>query len=298
MKKLAPFLILLAGILWGSMGIFVRTLTANGLGTMEIVALRAMVTAGVLALFLLIYNRSLFKIRIRDIWCFIGTGIFSIAFFNFCYFKSITMTSMSVAAILLYTAPVIVMVLSFFLFKEQFTRRKVAGVILTFVGCMFVTGIFGEQTTVTVGGLFVGLGAGLGYALYSIFSRYALQRGYHSLTITFYTFLLAAVATLFLADITRVGQVVTKSGFMLAFAIAFGLLCTIVPYIVYTIGLRYMENGRASILASVEPVMATVFGAVVFREGLTLSGVIGMILVILAFVVTAEKNGKENGKKA
>lgn len=290
MKNIAPLLILLAGILWGSMGIFVRTLTAQGLGTMEIVALRAMVTSAVLFVFLLIYNRRLFKIRIKDIWCFVGTGICSIAFFNFCYFKSIMLTSMSVAAILLYTAPVIVMILSFFLFKEQFTKRKIIGVILTFMGCMFVTGIFGEQATVTAGGLFIGLGAGLGYALYSIFSRYALQRGYHSLTITFYTFLLAAVATIFLADVQTVGFVVTKSIPMFGFAIAFGLLCTVIPYLTYTIGLRYMENGKASILASAEPVMATVFGAVVFKEGLTVFGVIGIILVILAFVVTAEKN--------
>lgn len=289
MKKIAPILILLAGVLWGSMGIFVRTLTVNNLATMEIVFLRAIVTSVVLFVFLLIYNRKLFRIRIKDIWCFIGTGICSIAFFNFCYFKSITLTSMSVAAILLYTAPVIVMVLSFFLFKEQFTKSKVLAVILTFVGCVFVTGVFGQQTTVTVTGLLIGLGAGLGYALYSIFSRYAIERGYHSLTITFYTFLLAAIATLFLADVTAVGHVVTKSVPMFVFAIAFGVLCTVIPYLTYTIGLRHVENGRASILASIEPVMATVFGAVVFREGLTLSGIIGIILVIIALVICQKK---------
>lgn len=289
MKKIAPVLILLAGVLWGSMGIFVRTLTANNLATMEIVFLRAIVTSAVLFVFLLIYNRTLFRIRLKDIWCFIGTGICSIAFFNFCYFKSITLTSMSVAAILLYTAPVIVMVLSFFLFKEQLTKQKVLAVILTFVGCVCVTGIFGQEATVTIGGLFVGLGAGLGYALYSIFSRYAIDRGYRSLTITFYTFLLAAVATLFLADVPAVGHVVTKSVPMFVFAIAFGLLCTVIPYLTYTIGLRHVENGKASILASVEPVMATVFGAVVFQEGLTISGVIGIILVIIALIICQKK---------
>ena len=289
MKKIAPVLILLAGVLWGSMGIFVRTLTANHLDTMEIVFLRAIVTSAVLFLFLLIYNRTLFRIHLKDIWCFIGTGVCSIAFFNFCYFKSITLTSMSVAAILLYTAPIIVMILSYFLFKEQFSKQKVLAVILTFAGCVFVTGIFGQETTVTIGGLFVGLGAGLGYALYSIFSRYAIERGYHSLTITFYTFLLAAIATLFLADVPAVGHVVTKNVPMFAFAIAFGLLCTVIPYLTYTIGLRHVENGKASILASVEPVMATVFGAVVFQEGLTISGVIGIILVIIALIICQKK---------
>ncbi len=289
MKKIAPILILLAGVLWGSMGIFVRTLTDHHMATTEIVFLRAIVTSAALFIFLLIYNPKLFCIRIKDIWCFIGTGICSIAFFNFCYFKAITLTSMSVAAILLYTAPIIVMVLSFFLFKEAFTRQKLLAVILTFVGCVCVTGVFEQQTTVNVGGLFAGLGAGLGYALYSIFSRYAIKRRYHSLTITFYTFLMATAATVFFADVPMVGRVVTRSVPLFFLAIALGVLCTVVPYLCYTIGLKYVENGKASILASVEPVMATVFGAVIFREGLSFTGIIGIIFVLAALAICQKK---------
>ena len=117
MKKFAPILILIAGVLWGSMGLFVRTLNAQGLASMEIVGLRATVTVVALFLFLLLFDRKLFKICWKDLWCFLGTGICSIVFFNFCYFKAITLTSLSVAAILLYTAPAIVMVLSYFLFQ-------------------------------------------------------------------------------------------------------------------------------------------------------------------------------------
>ena len=115
MKKAAPFLILLAGILWGSMGLFVRTLNGQGLASMGIVSLRAIVTAVSMLIFLLIFDRRYLQIKIRDIWCFFGTGILSIIFFNYCYFSAITLTSMSVAAVLLYTAPAIVMVLSYFL---------------------------------------------------------------------------------------------------------------------------------------------------------------------------------------
>lgn len=285
MKKLAPLLVIIAGVLWGSMGLFVRTLTAHGLATMEIVALRAIVTSVVLLIVLLIYNRTLLKIRLKDIWCFIGTGVCSIAFFNFCYFKAITLTSMSVAAILMYTAPVIVMVLSFFLFREQFTRRKILAVIMTFAGCVCVTGVIGNQSVLTPAGLLLGLGAGLGYALYSIFSRYAIQRGYQSLTITFYTFLLAAIATIFLANLPLVGVVVTESVPMFVLALGLGGLCTVVPYLVYTIGLQYMENSKASIFATVEPVMATVFGAIVFKEGLSVMGIVGIVLVVAALII-------------
>ena len=119
MKKLAFVFILAAGILWGSMGLFVRRLNSMGLASMDIVALRAAVTLVVLLLYMVLFRRKLLKIRLRDLWCFLGTGICSIVFFNLCYFKAITLTSLSVAAVLLYTAPVIVMVLSYFLFRES-----------------------------------------------------------------------------------------------------------------------------------------------------------------------------------
>ena len=295
MKKFAPILILIAGVLWGSMGLFVRTLNAQGLASMEIVGLRATVTVVALFLFLLLFDRKLFKICWKDLWCFLGTGICSIVFFNFCYFKAITLTSLSVAAILLYTAPAIVMVLSYFLFQEKLTKRKLLALVMTFVGCVLVTGILTETGNVTAGGILVGLGAGLGYALYSIFSRYALERGYTSLTITFYTFLIAAIGSFFFADMGKVARVAMNGGGNLFFCLAFGVLCTLVLYLTYTLGLQYVENGKASIIASVEPVTATLLGAVLFHEKLTVSGVLGIVLVLAALMIC---NNKEREKEA
>ncbi|MGN0426289.1 MAG: DMT family transporter [Agathobacter sp.] len=289
MKKAAPFLIVLAGVLWGSMGLFVRTLNEKGLQSMDIVALRAVVTAVALFVFLLFYDRRLFRIRVKDLWCFLGTGICSILFFNYCYFKAIMLTSLSVAAVLLYTAPAFVMVLSFFLFKEKLTKRKCVSLVMTFASCVLVTGIVGDSVGLSAGGLLAGLGAGFGYALYSIFGRYALEKGYHSLTITFYTFVVAAVGTFFLADIPRVAETVTADAPMLLFAVAFGVLCTVVPYLTYTIGLKYVENSKASIIASIEPVTATLLGCMCFHEEFTVEGILGSILVLCAMIICREK---------
>lgn len=293
MKKFAPILILIAGVLWGSMGLFVRTLNGQGLASMEIVGLRAAVTAVALFLFLLLFDRKLFQIRLKDLWCFLGTGICSIVFFNFCYFKAITMTSLSVAAILLYTAPAIVMVLSYFLFKEKLTKRKLLALGMTFIGCVLVTGILSETGSVSAGGILVGMGAGLGYALYSIFSRYALEKGYASLTITFYTFLIAALVSCFLTDMGKVAQVATDGAGNLFFCLAFGVLCTVAPYLTYTLGLQYVENGKASIIASIEPVTATLLGVILFHENLTVSGVLGIVLVLGALALCNDSKAND-----
>lgn len=292
MKKYAILSILMSGILWGCMGLFVRTLGGVGLTSMDIVFLRAVVTAAVMILFLLIYDRKKLIIKLKDIWCFLGTGIASITFFNYCYFKCMTVASLSVAAVLLYTAPAIVMVLSYFLFRERFSVKKAISLVMTFAGCVLVTGVLGGDGVINAKGVLYGLGAGLGYALYSIFSRYALERGYNTFTITCYTFIVSALATTFFTDVHRVIGVACMDERLVALSVALGIVCTVAPYILYTLGLSHVENGQASIIASIEPVTASVIGVVVFDEKMTVQGVIGMVLVIVALVICNMRTNK------
>ncbi len=293
MKRIAPLLVLMAGCLWGVIGVFVRKLNVIGFDSMEIVALRAISTSILLLVFLLIYDIKMLRIRLKDFWCFIGTGILSIVFFNFCYFKAMTLTSLSVAAVLLYTAPVIVMLLSAILFHEKITVTKILALVATFVGCILVTGVVGFPGSVSVGGILAGLGAGLGYALYSIFSRYALERGYHPFTISFYTFLLAMVGTIPFCGDRFIINIYKSDAGVIIFCLTFGLVSTVIPYIVYTLGLKEMENSRASVIASIEPVTATLLGVFVYHEKLTISNVIGIILVMCAIIICSGKQGKQ-----
>ena len=290
------FLILLAGILWGAMGLFVRPLNSMGLTSWDIVFIRAILTMIFMAAFLMIKDRSLFKIRFRDIWCFFGTGILSIVFFNLCYFKEITIAPLSVAAILLYTAPAFVMVISLFCFKEKLTKQKIIALILSFVGLIFVTGVFSSGDKLSFKTLMIGLGAGLGYALYSIFSRYALERGYESSTISFYTFLFASISTVFFASPVHVASVVTSSLATVCLVIVFALVSTIIPYLTYTIGLKGVENGHASIIASIEPVVATLIGIMWFHEKMTIWVLLGILLVLTGIVISniEERSGESS----
>ncbi|MGN0321939.1 MAG: DMT family transporter [Oliverpabstia sp.] len=292
MRKIAPVFILLSGILWGCLGVFVRNLNSQGLFSMQIVFLRAIVACGFMGLVLVLSDRKLFVVCFKDIWCFIGTGICSIVFFNYCYFKAISMISLSIAAVLLYTAPAMVMVMSYFLFKEQFTKRKVTALILTFIGCGLVTGVITNPGNITPAGVLTGLGAGFGYALYSIFGRYAIQKGYHTMTITFYTFLIAAAATFFFVDVPQIYTTVTQSRETFWFCIALGILCTVLPYLIYTLGLQYVDNSKASIIASVEPVTAAVVGILLFGEKMDIAELSGMMLVLLSLLICNRKDNK------
>lgn len=198
--KLAPFYIILAGCLWGSMGLFVRRLGAMGLDSMEIVELRSLLAVALLFTVTAIRNPRQLKVTKRNLVPLGCSGVFSIIFFNYCYFSTIRLLNLSAAAILLYTAPIFVMLLSIPLFHEKLTARKLLALGMAFAGCCLVSGIASASQRLSLQGILLGLGSGFGYALYSIFSRVSLNQGLGSVTITDYTFLFAALAGVFLTD--------------------------------------------------------------------------------------------------
>ncbi|MBT9777358.1 EamA family transporter [Clostridium sp. MCC353] len=285
MKKAAPFFILAAGSLWGCMGILVRSLNKIGLESMEVVAVRAFVTFFCMAAGLFFIDRRAFRIHLKDLWCFLGTGVCSIVFFNYCYFRTISLTSLSTAAILLYTAPSIVMVLSAVLFKERFTLKKAAALALTFLGCVLVTGGPGTASGLSAAGILTGLGAGLGYALYSIFGRYAIMKGYSSLTITLWTFGMASVGVLPFVSLPGIGSCFTGGAGAMGTALFWIFVTTVAPYILYTAGLSHMETGVASVISSIEPVVATFVGVLLYGERISLQGGMGVVLVVGAIAM-------------
>ncbi|MBQ9108588.1 MAG: EamA family transporter [Oscillospiraceae bacterium] len=297
MKKLAPFLVILAGCLWGTMGIFVRHLNAIGLQSMEIVEARSVLTAVGMFAALALFRRDLLKVRAKDLWIFVGGGMASVILFNYCYFQTIQRASLSTAAILLYTSPVFVLLLSVPLFGEKLTRKKLICLVLAITGCALASGVASGGMALSPMTLLLGLGSGFGYGLYSIFSRFALQRGYHPITITAYIFLFGALGGIPLTDFGQITQVVRADGGNLIYLMVYTLVTTIVPYISYTTGLQQVENGVAAVLACIEPVMATVFGIFVFSEMPTLSGWLGILLVLIALTALNLQPKKQHSEE-
>ena len=112
MKVKSYLYIITAAACWGLIGLFVRQLAAEGYSSLQIVALRSLVAAVCISLLVARSPRRTLTIRQRDCWLFIGTGICSLVFFNFCYFNAMQQTNLAVAALLLYTSPIFVMLLS------------------------------------------------------------------------------------------------------------------------------------------------------------------------------------------
>ena len=163
--------ILLAGVSWGLIGLFSRNLLNAGFSPRDIVLIRNTGGLVLLAIALLAADRSAFRIRPRQLpWC-AGTGLVSVLLFTLCYFSCQQHCSLATAAILLYTAPAFVVVMSALLWREPVTGRKLLALGLAFLGCTFVSGVWSGGLSVSPTGLILGLGSAFFYALYSLFGR-------------------------------------------------------------------------------------------------------------------------------
>ena len=293
-RNIGPALILLAGCFWGSMGIFVRRLADYGFSSIQIVAIRVTLAALIFCMLLLIKDPSGFRISVKDIPLFLGLGFGSILFFTVCYFTAITMMPLSTAAILLYTSPIWIMLMSVLFFREKLTGRKLLALALAFAGCVLVSGVSGEGMTLP--GLLVGLGSGIGYGLYSILGTVALRR-YSPFTVTTYTFVFAALGSWL---ICRPAEMLAKFAAapdlpgLVFFCFLTALVTAVIPFLAYTLGLQTVEASRAGILATVEPLVATLIGVAVFSEPLTLLSGLGILLILAAVVLLNGKTESEN----
>lgn len=286
-RKIPSVLILLAAFLWGLTGVFVRTLNYFGLDNMQLLFFRSSITALSLIIYLLIKDRSKLKIKLKDIWYFIGTGILSFTLFGVAYFYTIANASMSLAAMLLYTAPFFVMIMATIFFREKITAVKIISLLTAALGCFMICGT-DKNTTVTPFIIFTGVASGFCYALYSIFGRVALKK-YSSVTVTVYTFIFASIASIVMVDFHMVADIFVTKPLTIPISVLFAYISAFFPYILYTQGLKNTEPGKAAVMATFEAVVASVAGVLIFHEILTTVAVSGIILVLFSVFLLNRK---------
>ena len=170
------------------------------------------------------------------------------------------------------------------IWKDKITKRKLLALVIAFLGCCFVAGVLNGQLTVTTEGLLLGIGSGLFYSSYTIFGRLALKH-YQPFTVTFYTFLIAGIGSLFMTNAQDLYTTFhSPTGILLSLGLM--VLGTVLPYILYTKGLNDLgDSGKASILASIEPVVASLVGIAAFGEPMTLGVVLGLVCILASVYI-------------
>jgi len=176
MKKRAFFYIIAAGVLWGTSGIFVNYLVPKGYHSLQLTAVRGVVSLLFFAIYSAIRDRRAFKVSPKELLFFLGVGLSQFGTAAF-YFMSMTATSISTAVVLMYTAPIYVTVFSALFLGEKFSKPKILALCMMIVGCAFVSGLVGGLRFDLLGIIF-GIISGISYASYNILTKITMMHSY------------------------------------------------------------------------------------------------------------------------
>lgn len=278
--------------MFGSGGVFVRTLTQNGIDSATLLFLRFSIATLPIVIAILLTDRKLFRIDLSDLPLFVVCGI-CIVGLNLCYNEAINTVPLSLAAVLLSLAPIYVLIIAYFLFKEKITSRKLICMILAILGCILMTGILETSIgNIPVHGILIGAGAGLFWAIYLMASKKSMNNGNHTFTILFYSILVISLVLIPFTNFSQIENFISINPTLtILFLILHSTISFALPYIFSTISLSYIDSGVSSILLSgAEPLAALIFGFAIYSEIPTVLMFIGFILSIIAMTMLSKSD--------
>lgn len=290
--KRGPALIFVTGCLWGSIGLFIRLMSDAGASAALISFLRMAFAFVILAIVTVARSGvSAFRVSGRTLLFSAALGLVCHGVYNVFYSWAVTLTGVTVSAVLLRIAPVFTAVISVLCFHEKITRHKYLALAINVVGCVLAaTGGQFDGALLSLTGILCGLAAGLCYALSAIFGRLAGENS-DPFVVSTYSYLFAAVFLgVFLkpwAQPIRVTPTILGLGFLYA------LIPTAIAYLLYYRGLQQIrESSKVPVLASMETVVAAVIGVLVLGEELSLVHYLGIAIVMVSIVMASAAEGR------
>ncbi len=274
--------VLAAGIIWGSIGVFVAELSEAGLNAGMISFLRVSF-ACLFSLIVVLVKEGVsgLKISRSDLISCALLGIVCHGIYNIFYSYAVTYAGVTVSAVLLNIAPAITMFTAAFLFREPVTVSKIIAVIINMIGCtLTVTGGNFSSISFSLIGIGCGIGAGVCYAMTAIFGKLA-SGGKSPWVVSTYSYLFAAFSLLFYAKPANYISSISANAWITA--ILYALIPTTAAYFFYYSGVQKIKNtGIVPILASAETVVAAIFGVFLYREHLNAVSLMGILFVLIS----------------
>lgn len=281
-------LVLSAGVMFATTGIFFRFIMANStFGPPAIAASRATLVTLALVIFLGLFRRPLLAIKRRDLPFFALFGLIGIAGMHTFLVYAVQLSTVAVAIMLNYTAPLFAALISWRFLGERMTKGKIVALVVAFAGCVFVARAYDlAQLQVSWVGLAAGIGSGFTWGMYSILGRKATMN-YSPWTSLMYTMGFGAI---FLWLFETPYGMVPYLDFPLATAllIIVALVPTLFAYLAFTTGLKHLPASEACLIATIEPVVAAILAFLILGETLEPPQILGGALVI-AGIVTLQR---------
>ncbi len=279
MNKKAFLYVIIASLLWGTSGIFVRFLAPLGFSSLQMTAVRGAVSAVGMMAYVLLKDRSLFRVQPKALLLFAAGGV-SMYLTALCYYISMQASSIATAVVLMYTAPVLVMIYSVLFLGERFTRAKGLALFGMIIGCVLVSGIVGDAQF-NAKGIFFGILSGISYSAYNIFTKIQMRQNNNPVSASLYCFIFMAVVACSFGNISGIVSNVAQNPVeTLPLVLGLGIFTCLMPYFLYTKAMEKLSAGITASLGIVEPMAATVYSVVLFREGMSVYAAIGLVCIL------------------
>lgn len=284
MKKKYCAAVIMGGGLWGLIGLFGRLYSMQGISKLGAIIIRNGSSALFFLLVILFNDSSSLRIRIKDLWGFTFLALSGTVIYHFFYYCAISVSSLAMVSVFIASAPIFIVILSFFIFKEPLTKSKLIAMPLCVAGCTLASGLSGDMN-ISLLGIIYSVCAAVSYGAFGIISRIMMNKGYSANTVNFYNCVCAAIICCFLADTPETIRIILSSFSNVLMGIASGFLTCFLADLLYLYGLSGVDTGKASIMASSEMIVTTLIGVFIFHEKLGPLTVTGMILVILGVYI-------------
>jgi drug/metabolite transporter, DME family len=283
--------VLLAAALWAALAPGSRLLLEEGVGAFEIALWRSLIAWALFAAHVSLARRSGRpqppgapsndpRVHPRDIPGLLAFGVFGIAVLYVSLPLAVGEGGAALASVLLYTAPAWVAALGWPLLGERLDRRKAIALALTLAGIAAFGLSGGEAGRPSPAAIGFGLLSGLSYASLYLFGKRYFAR-YSSSVVFLWALPPAIVLVLPATDFA------VKSAIAWATLVTLGGLSTYGAYLAYSAGLRRLEATRASVIATLEPVLAGLLAFSIWGERFALTGYAGGALILAGVVLMA-----------
>ena len=274
--KDARLMLVISMIIFGTIGLFVKNIS---LPSGEIALYRAVLAAALIGLFLIVTRQKIsFKKIKKELLLLLVSGG-AMGFNWILLFESYNYTTVSVATLSYYFAPVIVTVLSPILFKEKMNTKKWLCFIMSTIGIFMITatGNMSEGSSHLTGIIF-GLGAACFYATVILLNKFIKNvEGIHRTFLQFIAAIAVLVPYVLLTDGINLGSL---NSFGIINLLIVGLVHTGITYCLYFSSLKELPGQKAAILSYIDPLVAVIISVAVLGEPITTIQTLGGILIL------------------
>ena len=281
------FLVAVSAVSFGLMPIFAKVAYAAGISTHTLLFLRFSVAA--VLMFALFFARRLPMPSKKEILAFLLLGGIGYVGQSFCYCLALNYASSSLVSLLLYTYPALVMLGAALAFHERITAKKLISLVLALAGAFLV---IWSEFEASLPGILLAVGAALFYTVYILISSRVVRA---DMGVQSSAFIMLGAALVFggmnlFLGFTPPAQ---PSGILAALLIA--LVSTVLAIWCFFTGMARTGPTVASLVSTLEPVVTVLASAVLLSEPVTLSIVLGGVLVLASLLVTARPGGMPEG---